>query len=357
MTSESETEAFEGDVNSCTKKMKHDEMSELKSRDENKQQKDNGWTLGENENISKRQRKRLMREKLWQEQKELRKQKRKEKKLKRKLERQSQNEEDNKDSARKHFKKDIIPSSVRVVLDCSFDSLMVLKDIKKLHKQVHRCYAENRKAAHPVKLILTSHNGQLKKNMDENEKGWVNWKGIVVTSEHFSEAIQKEDLVYLTSDSPNMLNELDETKAYIIGGLVDHNHHKGITYKKALELEIEHAQLPLGNYVKMESRKVLTVNHVFEIILTYLEKGNWQEAFFTILPQRKGAVPADQTSSCGPASRSEEQKEPEANSGFADSTEDGTQVSGALKQEDTQPAELDCEETSIKSSEGRDCET
>ncbi|XP_042198086.1 tRNA methyltransferase 10 homolog A isoform X2 [Callorhinchus milii] len=332
MTSESETEAFEGDVNSCTKKMKHDEMSELKSRDENKQQKDNGWTLGENENISKRQRKRLMREKLWQEQKELRKQKRKEKKLKRKLERQSQNEEDNKDSARKHFKKDIIPSSVRVVLDCSFDSLMVLKDIKKLHKQVHRCYAENRKAAHPV-------------------------KGIVVTSEHFSEAIQKEDLVYLTSDSPNMLNELDETKAYIIGGLVDHNHHKGITYKKALELEIEHAQLPLGNYVKMESRKVLTVNHVFEIILTYLEKGNWQEAFFTILPQRKGAVPADQTSSCGPASRSEEQKEPEANSGFADSTEDGTQVSGALKQEDTQPAELDCEETSIKSSEGRDCET
>ncbi|XP_042201309.1 tRNA methyltransferase 10 homolog A-like isoform X2 [Callorhinchus milii] len=332
MTSESETEAFEGDVNSCTKKMKHDEMSELKSRDENKQQKDNGWTLGENENISKRQRKRLMREKLWQEQKELRKQKRKEKKLKRKLERQSQNEEDNKDSARKHFKKDIIPSSVRVVLDCSFDSLMVLKDIKKLHKQVHRCYAENRKAAHPV-------------------------KGIVVTSEHFSEAIQKEDLVYLTSDSPNMLNELDETKAYIIGGLVDHNHHKGITYKKALELEIEHAQLPLGNYVKMESRKVLTVNHVFEIILTYLEKGNWQEAFFTILPQRKGAVPADQTSSCGPASRSEEQKEPEANSDFADSTEDGTRVSGALKQEDTQPAELDCEETSIKSSEGRDCET
>lgn len=29
---------------------------------------------------------------------------------------------------------------------------------------------------------------------------------------------------------------------------------------------------------------------VFEIILAYLEKGSWQEAFFTILPQRKGAV-------------------------------------------------------------------
>lgn len=33
---------------------------------------------------------------------------------------------------------------------------------------------------------------------------------------------------------------------------------------------------------------------VFEIILAYLEKGSWQEAFFTVLPQRKGAVPVDQ---------------------------------------------------------------
>lgn len=29
---------------------------------------------------------------------------------------------------------------------------------------------------------------------------------------------------------------------------------------------------------------------MFEIILAYLEKGSWQEAFFTVLPQRKGVV-------------------------------------------------------------------
>ncbi|CAG6011423.1 unnamed protein product, partial [Menidia menidia] len=104
------------------------------------------------------------------------------------------------------------------------------------------------------------------------------------------EVLAKEELVYLTSDSPNVLQELDQNKAYVIGGLVDHNHHKGITFQRAKELGVEHAQLPLGSFVKMNSRKVLAVNHVFEIILAYLEKDSWQEAFFSVLPQRKGVV-------------------------------------------------------------------
>ncbi|KAL8206649.1 UNVERIFIED_CONTAM: tRNA methyltransferase 10 [Gekko kuhli] len=245
--------------------------------------------------MSKRQRKKLMRQKQWEEQRDLRKKKRKEKRLKRKLERQSQLESRNEGSIRKRMLREIVPSTLRLIVDCSFDSLMELKDVKKLHKQIQRCYAENRKALHPVQFYLTSHGGQLKDNMDETDKGWVNWKDIYIKSEHYSELIKKEDLVYLTSDSPDVLNELDESKAYVIGGLVDHNHHKGITYKRAQELGITHAQLPLGVFVKMNSRKVLAVNHVFEIILAYLEKRVWEEAFFTVLPRRKGAKPLHAT--------------------------------------------------------------
>ncbi|MEE6460609.1 hypothetical protein FKM82_001033 [Ascaphus truei] len=217
--------------------------------------------------MSKRQMKKLLKQKQWDDQRELRKQKRKEKRQKRKQERQTQVEQNTDGNTRKLIRREIQPSTLRLLIDCSFDSLMALK------------------------LYLTSHGGQLKSNMDEYDKGWTNWKDIHIKSEHYTDLMKTEDLVYLTSDSPDVLSELDETKAYIIGGLVDHNHHKGITYNQALDLGIGHAQLPLGSFVKMNSRKVLAVNHVFEIMLAYLEKRDWKEAFFSVLPQRKGAVP------------------------------------------------------------------
>ncbi|XP_010601776.1 tRNA methyltransferase 10 homolog A isoform X2 [Fukomys damarensis] len=213
------------------------------------------------EPVSKRRMKKLRKQRQWEEQRELRKQKRKEKRKRKKLERQCQLESNSDGNDRKRVRRQVVHSTLRLVIDCSFDDLMVLKDIKKLHKQIQRCYAENRRALCPVQFYLTSHGGQLKKNMDDNDKGWVNWKDIHIKPEHYSELIKKEDLVYLTSDSPNVLQELDESKAYVIGGLVDHNHHKGFTYKQASDYGIDHAQLPLGNFVKMNSRKVLAVNH------------------------------------------------------------------------------------------------
>ncbi|XP_033962533.1 tRNA methyltransferase 10 homolog A [Pseudochaenichthys georgianus] len=248
----------------------------------------------ENQSVSKRQRKKQQKQQKWEEERELRKQKRKDKKQQRRRERHSQEEEGGEvQSSRKRLRRDVTPSALRLLLDCSFDSLMLSKDVGKLHKQIQRCYAENRRALHPVQLYLTSLGGQLKQIMDEKDKGWVNWKEITIKSEHYKDVVAKEELVYLTSDSPNILEEMDPTKAYVIGGLVDHNHHKGITFEKAKELGIDHAQLPLSSFVKMNSRKVLAVNHVCEIILAYLEKGSWKEAFFTVLPQRKGAVAVD----------------------------------------------------------------
>ncbi len=53
---------------------------------------------------------------------------------------------------------------------------------------------------------------------------------------------------------------------------------------------VSHARLPLERYVDLKTRKVLTVNQVFQILLTYLDEGSWAEAIMKVLPPRKGAV-------------------------------------------------------------------
>lgn len=109
---------------------------------------------------------------------------------------------------------------------------------------------------------------------------------------------QKENgtLTWLSSDSPNVLppaNEIKENGAnlvYVIGGLVDHNFHKGLTLGLAEKRMVKHARLPIDEHIKMAMSRVLAVNHVFEIML-YASNGTpWDEAFVKVIPQRKIAT-------------------------------------------------------------------
>ena len=98
------------------------------------------------------------------------------------------------------------------------------------------------------------------------------------------------ETIYLTSDSPDTLTELKPNSTYIVGGLVDKNRHKGICYKTALDKGVRTAKLPIGEYMSMQSRFVLATNHVVEIMLRWLECGDWGEAFMKVIPKRKGGT-------------------------------------------------------------------
>lgn len=256
--------------------------------------------------MSKRQRKRLQKRQFFVEHRKIKRKEKKERKKaeKRKLQEEKETEDgkegvssasdnltNNKEKLsceKKKFRSmnSEHASSLRVAIDLSFDDLMTDRDIHKLLKQIQRTYSINRRADRPIQLYLTSFGGRSKTILDEIHCKYTSWD-VHIKEESYGDVFSQEDVVYLTSDSPNVLSEVDESKAYIIGGLVDHNHHRGLCYRLAVERGIAHARLPISECVKLKSRTVITVNHVFEIMLLYSQTKEWKESLVQVLPARK----------------------------------------------------------------------
>jgi len=98
----------------------------------------------------------------------------------------------------------------------------------------------------------------------------------------------QQSVVYLTADSEEELAELKPEETYIIGGICDHNRYKNLCLNKAKESGIRTARLPIGRYLaSLPTRKVLTVNQVFEILLKWVETKDWEEALYSVIPKRK----------------------------------------------------------------------
>ncbi|PSS09038.1 hypothetical protein M430DRAFT_70503, partial [Amorphotheca resinae ATCC 22711] len=217
---------------------------------------------------------------------------------------------------------------VSLIMDCDFDELMTEKELISLGAQLTRCYSDNKTTPYRSHMAITSWNGKLRTRFETVlTNNHLSWKGMRFFEEDFIAAAKELDgimrgpeggklagalseeepttaentslestqpkqepsIVYLTSDSPHTLERLSPNTSYIIGGIVDKNRHKGICYKRACERGIATAKLPIGEYMTMQSRSVLAVNHVVEIMLKWLETGDWGEAFLSVIPKRKEA--------------------------------------------------------------------
>ena len=102
--------------------------------------------------------------------------------------------------------------------------------------------------------------------------------------------------VYLTGDSPNTLSTLDNNTTYIIGGIVDRNRLKRAAIdrsetinKQYPMINISTARLPFDDLDFKASTRILTCNHVFEILQKYREKNytDWRGSIMSVLPCRK----------------------------------------------------------------------
>jgi tRNA (guanine9-N1)-methyltransferase len=204
---------------------------------------------------------------------------------------------------------------VTFLFDCDFNDLMYEPELKSLGVQITRSYSDNRKSQFHAHMAMSSFGGKLQERFDGIlAKQYTSWKNFPFFSENFVQvsekakvwmkgeqggviagALNQEDgeegeVVYLSAESDVTLDRLKPNSTYIIGGLVDKNRHKGICYKRAMDRGIKTAKLPIGEFLQMKSRKVLATNHVIEIMLKWLECGDWGKAFLEVIPARKGGV-------------------------------------------------------------------
>jgi tRNA (guanine9-N1)-methyltransferase len=183
----------------------------------------------------------------------------------------------------------------QIGIDCSFSHLMTEREIASLVQQLRYCYSYNKRASSPRMVTVTSINEGIQ-TLLERESGFSTWsqRGFLCTptslEDHFFRSHDRSKFVYLTSDAPIVLQQLEDDKIYIIGGIVDRNRFKGVTMTRATQqLKIATAKLPLKEYYpSLSSSRVLTCNHVFHLLIQYRELGNdWSQALHHVLPPRK----------------------------------------------------------------------
>jgi tRNA (guanine9-N1)-methyltransferase len=187
----------------------------------------------------------------------------------------------------------LLKKSFQVCLDCAYEPSMTSKEIGSLALQLRYCYSSNRHSPHPCLLTATNISGATAQHL-ENESGYETWKtrAFTCTSQPLEEYYQADlkNVVYLTNDSEHTLTDLDDKKIYVIGGIVDRNRLKWAAFERASSLGVATARLPLEEHLKMQVTRVLTCNHVFDILLKYREHGrDWKKALNSVLPLRKGA--------------------------------------------------------------------
>ena len=154
--------------------------------------------------------------------------------------------------------------------------------------EVYYVLSYNRRLSSPLQLYMTSLCGKVEQEMSKND-GFRNWD-LHFRAERYEAVFSSDQIVYLSAEADEVLDTLLPGTAYVIGGLVDHNHHKGVCHQEATKLGLKTARLPIDEYLTMKTRKVLAVNHVYEILALVCQGKTWKDAFLEVLPGRKEAT-------------------------------------------------------------------
>ncbi|WFD36883.1 tRNA (guanine(9)-N(1))-methyltransferase [Malassezia cuniculi] len=249
------------------------------------------------------------------------------------------------------------PFPARVVVDLGFDDLMTADEATSMAAQLGYLYSVNKASSHPFHEIVFAGAGTVSgrslgfkppvraiesfpdastsetsifddrvgKHMEEKSLAtWRRWSRVKLVEKGGIEALwtrspseatdaaageteagswaqwtpcDKSQVIYLTADTDETISEMEPGMTYVIGGIVDRNRYKNLCAKKAAALGLQMRRLPIDPAFLggqgMSSRKVLTVNQVFAILVGWTETRDWTQALQRGLPSRKFNTPQD----------------------------------------------------------------
>lgn len=190
----------------------------------------------------------------------------------------------------------------KVIIDLDFEDVLTDHEISKSVMQLNRIYHANRYSENPCQLYFTSMKGKMRQACESKNTGYNNWD-VNISEEDYLETIQKthgqdrdkikENIIYLSGDSDETLPEVeqllkDESKIFVIGGLVDHNRLKNLCKDRARDRNISTARLPIKENVSLTQRSILSTLAVFEVLVNALGSHKpWKEALLASIPKRK----------------------------------------------------------------------
>jgi len=187
--------------------------------------------------------------------------------------------------------------SQKLVVDCSYDSHMTVREAMNCGKQLTYMFSDNRAHDNPFDLYLCNavrESNTMKQFVKFIPTLYDPDFPINITEKHYLDLFPKENIVYLTPHCREEMREFDHDAVYIIGAMVDKTNGEPLSLAKAKREGLKMVKFPLDRHLLWGAggSKSLTLNQVIKILLDIRATGSWDKALQHI-PRRKLARAED----------------------------------------------------------------
>ncbi|XP_066097780.1 tRNA methyltransferase 10 homolog C [Saccopteryx bilineata] len=175
------------------------------------------------------------------------------------------------------------------VFDMAYDSYMKPRELQNAVSQLLESEGWNRRNVDPFHIYFCNLKTDSPFYRELIKRYGEKWNKLLLTATEKShvDLFPKDNIIYLTADSPNIMTTFKHDKIYIVGSFVDKNMQPGLSLAKAKRLSLATECLPLDRYLQWDiGTKNLTLDQVTRILLCLKNTGSWEEAL-KFVPKRK----------------------------------------------------------------------